>query len=187
MKDETKIYKLPVEWNAYDSIEVAAKSLEEAIQWVKDHRNEIPLNLNPGYCHDSFHVDDGENGYADMNETCAYLTGLYNMLHEQLERPVRPGEQPKYGPGIPLNTYKLSAYDKDSGILHTCRISTNLNEIIRFAEELKIRLLNDELRNPVNNEPFDWLEITGTKNTDIILWASYPLPYAPILRKDIPK
>lgn len=187
MTKQTKIYKLPIEWNAYDTIEVAAESLDEAIQWVNDHKNEIPLNPNPGYCHDSLHVDDGENGHADINDARAYLHGLYRMLGKQWERPLRPNEQPKYGPDITLNSYKLTAYDKNHDTHHTYGISIDLTELTQFAEELKPRLLNNELKNPVNNEPFDQLEITGRKNADIILWASYPLPYTPILRKDIPK
>lgn len=41
-----KKYYVPVMWEVWDKVEVQADSLEEAVKYVKQHEDTIPLGTN---------------------------------------------------------------------------------------------------------------------------------------------
>ena len=41
-----KQYNIPVSWSVSDKVVVEAETLEEAVQFIKDHIEEIPDNCN---------------------------------------------------------------------------------------------------------------------------------------------
>lgn len=94
-----KIYNLPVEWSVYDTIEVAAPSLNAAVTWLKANQNTIPPGENPKYVNGSFHLDDGEDGNADTETAVGFLIGMERLLagEMELERDLKPGEIPRFG------------------------------------------------------------------------------------------
>ena len=47
--------------------------MEEAVQFVKDHIEEIPLGTNPEYIDGSYQIDDGSSGECSTKETAQYL------------------------------------------------------------------------------------------------------------------
>lgn len=68
-----KQYNIPVSWSVSDKVVVEAETLEEAVQFVKDHIEEIPLGTNPEYVDDSYQIDDGSSGEKSVQETAQYL------------------------------------------------------------------------------------------------------------------
>ena len=38
-----QIFKIPVEWAVYETLEIEAETLEEAVKYVEDNLEEIPL------------------------------------------------------------------------------------------------------------------------------------------------
>lgn len=74
-----KKFQIPVNWEVWDKIEVTANSLEEAIQYVKDNIDTIPLGTDPEYIDGSYKIDDGQNGEATIEETIKYLKEYWNL------------------------------------------------------------------------------------------------------------
>lgn len=66
-------YSIPVNWSVWDKVDVEAESLEEAIQYVRDNADTIPLGTEPEYIDGTYKIDDGQNGEATMDETVKYL------------------------------------------------------------------------------------------------------------------
>lgn len=65
-----KQYNIPVTWSVFDKVIVEAESLEEAVQFVKDHIEEIPLGTSLEYI-------DGSFGEKSVQETAQYLRDYY--------------------------------------------------------------------------------------------------------------
>lgn len=74
-----KKFYIPVEWSVWDKVEVQAYTIEEAIQWVKEHIDEIPLGTDPEYIDGSYRIDDGDNGEASVEEAVKYLKEYFNL------------------------------------------------------------------------------------------------------------
>ena len=74
-----KKFSIPVIWEVWDKVEVEAETIEEAIQYVKDNLDTIPLGTEPEYIDGSYRIDDGDNGEADIEETVRYLKDYWNL------------------------------------------------------------------------------------------------------------
>lgn len=74
-----KKFSIPVTWKVWDKIEVAAETIEEAIKYVKEHIEEIPLGTEPEYVDGSYQIDDGANGEAPIEEAICYLKEYWNL------------------------------------------------------------------------------------------------------------
>lgn len=74
-----KKFSIPVTWEVWDKVEVEAETIEDAIQYVKEHIDEIPLGTEPEYIDGSYRIDDGENGEANLEETIRYLKKYWNL------------------------------------------------------------------------------------------------------------
>lgn len=72
-------FSIPVMWKVWDKIEVKAESLEEAIRYVKENIDAIPLGTEPEYIDGSYKIDDGDNGEATVEETARYLREYWNL------------------------------------------------------------------------------------------------------------
>lgn len=68
-----KTWQLPVVWKVWDKIPVEAYSLEEAIDWVQENEEEIPLGTEPEYIDGSYHLEDGGNGHRQIEDTIRHL------------------------------------------------------------------------------------------------------------------
>lgn len=58
-----KIFKIPVEWAMYGTVEVAANTAEEALELFYKHEDELPLPSGD-YVDDSFMVSCGDDEQA---------------------------------------------------------------------------------------------------------------------------
>ena len=74
-----KKFSIPVTWEVWDKIEVEAETIEEAIQYVKDNLDTIPLGSEPEYVDGSYKIEDGNNGESDIEETVRYLKEYWNL------------------------------------------------------------------------------------------------------------
>lgn len=74
-----KKFSIPVTWEVWDKIEVEAETIEEAIKYVKENIDTIPLGTEPEYIDGSYKIDDGENGEATIEETVDYLKEYWNL------------------------------------------------------------------------------------------------------------
>lgn len=74
-----KKFSIPVTWEVWDKIEVEAETIEEAIQYVKDNLDTIPLGSEPEYIDGSYKIEDGNNGESDIEETVDYLKEYWNL------------------------------------------------------------------------------------------------------------
>jgi len=81
IKEERKLKKfsIPVTWEVWDKIDVNAYSIEEAIKYVKDNIDTIPLGTEPEYIDGSYKMDDGENGEASVDEAVKFLKEYWNL------------------------------------------------------------------------------------------------------------
>ena len=59
MSEPKMVYKVPVVWSMMGYVLVDAHSGEEAMQYTKEHINELSLPCNAEYLDDSFEVDEG--------------------------------------------------------------------------------------------------------------------------------
>lgn len=66
-------------WEMFDFLEIEAETIDEAVQWVKDHRDDIPLGANASYVDGTYHIDDGKNGDATVEETVKTLREYWDL------------------------------------------------------------------------------------------------------------
>lgn len=83
-----KNYYIPVTWQVWDKVKIEATSLKEAIKYVKEHIDEIPLGTEPEYIDGSYKIDDGNNGEATVEETLQHLKEYWNLGEEYDESPI---------------------------------------------------------------------------------------------------
>ena len=74
-----KKFSIPVTWEVWDKVEVEAETIEEAIQYVKDNLDTIPLGTEPEYIDGSYRIDDGDNGQATIKETIKFIKDYWNL------------------------------------------------------------------------------------------------------------
>ena len=73
-----KKYYVPVMWEVWGKVEVQANSLAEAVEYVKQHEDTIPLGTAPNYIDGSYHVDDGNNGKSSIKEAVDFILECYD-------------------------------------------------------------------------------------------------------------
>lgn len=71
-------FSIPVSWEVWDKIEVKAETIEDAIKYVKENIDIIPLGTEPEYIDGSYKIDDGQNGEATIEETVKHLKEYWN-------------------------------------------------------------------------------------------------------------
>lgn len=74
-----KKFYIPVTWTVWDKIEVEAETIEEAVKYVKDNLDTIPLGTEPEDIGGSYRIEDGNNGESDIEETVRYLKEYWNL------------------------------------------------------------------------------------------------------------
>ena len=74
-----KKFSIPVTWEVWDKIEVEAETIEDAIRYVKENIDTIPLGTEPEYIDGSYKIDDGYNGEATIEETVHFLKEYWNL------------------------------------------------------------------------------------------------------------
>lgn len=74
-------FKIPVEWMVCDFVEVEANNVEEAIQYVVDNANDIPLGTEPEYIDGTWRISaDAYDGNGDVKAIKEELEQYYGTL-----------------------------------------------------------------------------------------------------------
>ncbi len=60
-------FKVPVEWTVCDMVEVEAESFKEAIKYVLENRDEIPLGTEPDYIDGTYKINSEDEISGDWN------------------------------------------------------------------------------------------------------------------------
>lgn len=74
-----KKFSIPVIWQVWDKIDIEAETIEEAIQYVKENLDILPLGTEPEYIDGSYQIDDGQDGQASIEETVQFLKKYWNL------------------------------------------------------------------------------------------------------------
>lgn len=77
-----KTFKIPVEWSVYDTVEIEAESFEKALDYVMQHKDEIPLGTEPEYI-DGSYIITSENDINAIESDSNFIPDLSNLLREQ--------------------------------------------------------------------------------------------------------
>ena len=71
-------FKVPVEWTVYDTVEIAANSLEEAIQFVLKNQDTIPLGTEPQYIDGSYKISGTDDYGENVEKLSEYIKQYYD-------------------------------------------------------------------------------------------------------------
>ena len=74
-----KKFSIPVKWEVWDKINVEAETIEDAVQYVKEHIDDLPFGSEPEFVDGSYNIYDGENGEASIEDTVKYLREYWNL------------------------------------------------------------------------------------------------------------
>lgn len=72
-----KIFKLPVEWAVFGTIEIEAESLEDALKIFCKTENEIELPTERDYIEDSFKLSTDASPYINIEATAKEIRDYY--------------------------------------------------------------------------------------------------------------
>ena len=67
-----KGFLIPVSWEVMDFVRVQADSLEEAMEYLTEHSDEIPLGTEPEYVDGSYQIGSYEECEAYLSEVVNY-------------------------------------------------------------------------------------------------------------------
>ena len=67
-KNGSKVFSIPVEWVVTETIDVKANSLKEAINFILDKADDIPLGTEPQYIDGTWKISADENNSANADE-----------------------------------------------------------------------------------------------------------------------
>ena len=74
-----KEFTIPVTWQVWDKVTVQAETIEQALQYLEDNMEDIPLGTEPEYIDGTHRVLDGHNGQADIATTVKYLMDEWDL------------------------------------------------------------------------------------------------------------
>ena len=96
-----KKFSIPVTWQVWDKVEVEAETIEEAIKYVKNNIDEIPLGTEPEYIDGTYKIDDGKDGEKSIEETAAAQQGASAARgNRKISPAVRRGKTCKAGKNL---------------------------------------------------------------------------------------
>ena len=72
-----KRFYIPVTWEVWDKIEVEAETIEEAVEYVLENIDDIPLGTEPEYIDGSYRLDCGGND--SVEGIVKYLKDYWNL------------------------------------------------------------------------------------------------------------
>lgn len=72
-------FRVPVEWSVYDFVEVESDNFEEAIKYVIDNRDIIPLGTEPEYIDGSYKISSEDDIVGDEYDE-NYVKQLSELL-----------------------------------------------------------------------------------------------------------
>lgn len=67
-KNGSKVFSIPIEWIVTETIEIKANSLQEAIEFINENADLIPLGTEPEYIDGTWKISADESGTMDTKE-----------------------------------------------------------------------------------------------------------------------
>ena len=72
-ENASKVFSIPVEWVVTETLDIKADSLKEAIEFINDHTDEIPLGDEPAYIDGTYKISADEDGDMDTEKIARNL------------------------------------------------------------------------------------------------------------------
>ena len=74
-----KVFSIPVEWVVTETLDIRANNLQEAVEFIVDHLDIIPLGTEPVYIDGSYKISADDTGEYDINaiSTALHRYGSY--------------------------------------------------------------------------------------------------------------
>lgn len=87
-------WTIPVEWTVIDKIKVKAKTLKEAVEWVKSNQHTIPLGTNPTYLEDSWQIsyDTDDTNIEELVKEIESDQEIKNVIESMFKEALRNDE-----------------------------------------------------------------------------------------------
>ena len=63
-----KVFSIPVEWVVTENLNIKADSLEDAIEFINNHTDEIPLGDEPAYIDGTYKISADEDNDMDTQK-----------------------------------------------------------------------------------------------------------------------
>lgn len=143
--NQIKEFSIPVEWTVWDKITVKATSLEEALQFVRDNLDVVPLGTEPEYIDGTYKISDDEGeSYMDIDELkeklmeCWDLSG--GLTGEEIDLTVHQAYEQYKQQWCEERGYNLSDIDEEIGIHGECYVCFD-----EFVQNDLINYLNIDL------------------------------------------
>ena len=67
-EDGKKVFSIPVEWVVTETLDIKADSLREAIDFINDNLDTIPLGTEPEYIDGTYKISADESGNLNTDE-----------------------------------------------------------------------------------------------------------------------
>lgn len=71
-----KVFSIPVEWVVTENLEIRANSLKEAVKFIKDNLDAIPLGTEPDYVDGTYKISADEDGDMEPEEIAKEMKKL---------------------------------------------------------------------------------------------------------------
>ena len=68
-----KVFSIPVEWVVTETLEIKADTVEEAINFINDNLDTIPLGTEPAYIDGTYKISADENNNMNTAEIAEKL------------------------------------------------------------------------------------------------------------------
>lgn len=84
---QLNVYKIPVVYQNWGLIDVAATSLAEAVKYAENNIDKLPLPENPQYIDESFEIDyDGIEAHNKVEKNTSLFTKIHDAAQRQKEQ-----------------------------------------------------------------------------------------------------
>ena len=80
----TKVFSIPVEWVVTETLEIKANSLKEAIIFINENADEIPLGDEPAYIDGTYRISADEDYDMDTEKIVRNLEAYGYTAREAL-------------------------------------------------------------------------------------------------------
>lgn len=81
-----KVFSIPVEWTVTETLDIRANTLEEAIEFIRENNDIIPLGDDPVYLDGSYKISgDTEFADAEAREIECYVSEQDADSYDEIE------------------------------------------------------------------------------------------------------
>lgn len=84
-QEGSKVFSIPVEWTVTDTIDIRADSLREAVEFLTENADSIPLGEDPQYIDGTWRISADESGLGDIEDIIEVLDDGYGYSERDAE------------------------------------------------------------------------------------------------------